>query len=189
MAKRLFLLFLIASIGVICSPRGLMATDSFVSGAPVFDAVETVAIEEPEPEPEAPVVAAPAAGYAPQIMNYTVTIQSGEMVAHGLSYGDIYKTGRLVYGHNSSNLLGNLVYRSIGETISVTEGGVTQNYQVVNMVTYEKTADGYLNNDPYLMGDITYTAMGYDIALMTCAGVSYGNGDASHRLVVYANAV
>ena len=27
----------------------------------------------------------------------------------------------------------------------------------------------------------------YDLALMTCYGTSYGNGDASHRLVVFAN--
>ena len=54
---------------------------------------------------------------------------------------------------------------------------------------YEKTADGYLNGDPYLMGDIVYGAMGHSVALMTCAGKMIYPNDATHRLVVYADAL
>ena len=54
---------------------------------------------------------------------------------------------------------------------------------------YRKTEDGNLENDRGLMTRIANTALGYDVALFTCHGTSYGNGDASHRLVVFANAV
>ena len=86
-------------------------------------------------------------------------------------------------------MLGDLAYRYVGEVITITEGGVIANYQVTDIVTYEKTADGYLNGDRGLMGRIMRSAMGHTVALMTCAGTSYGNGDASHRLVVYADAI
>ncbi|MDO5451881.1 MAG: hypothetical protein Q4F56_02225 [Candidatus Saccharibacteria bacterium] len=187
MSKRLFLLSIFGIVfGLITSSEALTAADSFVPVEPDFHAVETVPLPEPEPEPEPE---APAAPVMPQLANYTVTIQTAEIVAHNLSYYDIYKTEKLVYGHNSNNLLGSLAYRYAGETFTITEGGVTRNYRVAAVVTYAKTADGYLNGDPMLMGDIMRTAMGYDVALMTCAGTGYGNGDASHRLVVYADAI
>ena len=196
MGKRLFLLLIISFIGIINTPSILMATDAVEAENPVFNAVETVPLPEPEPEPVSPAVqyAAPAAGYvttpvAPQITNYTVTVYSGTIVADNLSYYDIYKTNKLVYGHNSYNLLGNLVNRYVGETITITEGGVAQTYRVSDIVLYEKTSDGYLNHDRTLMGRVMRTAMGHSVALMTCAGTSYGNGDASHRLVVYADAI
>ena len=192
MAKRLFLLFLVCVFEMTGLSLDLTAADTFVSGMPDFAAVETVPEPEPEPEPEPAAPLAPVAGYevpVKQTVNYTVTIYSGEMVVHNLSYGDLYKTGKLIYGHNSSNLLGNLGHLSIGEVFTITEGGVTSNYQVTNMVMYEKTPDGFLNGDWDLMGQIMRTAMGNDVAIMTCAGQSYGNGDASHRLVVYANRV
>lgn len=202
MGKRLFLLLIVGFMGIINTPEILMATDSVVAENPVFNAVETVPLPEPEPEP-APEpksvsltvqYAAPVAGYAtmpatPQITNYTVTVYSGTIVADNLSYYDIYKTNKLVYGHNSYNLLGNLSNRYVGETITITEGGVTQTYRVSDVVLYEKTSEGYLNHDRTLMGKIMRTALGHSVALMTCAGTSYGNGDASHRLVVYADAM
>ena len=202
MGKRLFLLLIVGFIGIINTPEILMATDSVVAENPVFNAVETVPLPEPEPEPtpEPESVsltvqyAAPVAGYAttpatPQITNYTVTVYSGTIVADNLSYYDIYKTNKLIYGHNSYNLLGNLSNRYVGETITITEGGVAQTYRVSDVVLYEKTSEGYLNHDRTLMGRIMRTAMGHSVALMTCAGTSYGNGDASHRLVVYADAI
>ena len=34
-----------------------------------------------------------------------------------------------------------------------------------------------------------YNGATYDYILMTCAGTNYGNGDASHRLILMANEV
>ena len=192
MGKRLFLFIIAGIMGLVCGPSMMTTADTVqVIGIDNTGVVETV----PEPEPEVETTpAAPAAGYAPtvyaapevpQIANYTVTAYSGSIVVNP-SYADIYRTGNLIYGHNTGGLLGSLANRYVGEVFTITEGGVAQNYRVTAMVTYEKTADGYLNGDPYLMGKIVY---GSSLALMTCAGVNYGNGDASHRLVVYAEAM
>ena len=189
MGKRLFLIICASLFGAYVGSNVLMATDK-VDVVRIDDAkaVETVPLAEPEPVPAS--VRTPIAGVAkPQMINYTVGVHSGEMIAHNLSYSTLYKTGLLIYGHNTANLLGNLGSLGVGSNFTVTDGGVTTRYVVSAKVLYEKTADGYLNSDPYLMGDIVTTAMGHNLALMTCAGTSYGNGDASHRLVVYADAV
>lgn len=191
MGKRLFLLLIGGLIGVVMSPRALIAADRIEAQQPDFDAVETVELPVEKPV-EAKTISVPAPKQIEQVkqpVNYTVTVYAPEMVAHGLSYSDIYKTGKLLYAHNSGNLFGGLGGLNIGEVFYVTEPGGTKAYQVATKVLYNKTADGYLNNDPYLMGNIVYTAMGHDLALMTCAGVSYGNGDASQRLVVFAKAM
>lgn len=198
MGKRLFLLIFAGVMGLVSSSELLTAADSYVASAPEFHAVETVLPPEPEPEPVAvKTYNAPATGYAPaapQVVNYTITTYINSATdyantASNLSYNSIYKFRKLVYGHNSANLLGNLSARYAGEVFTITEGGVAKNYQVVAIATYAKTADGNLENDPNLMRNIAYSALGHDVALMTCAGQSYGNGDASHRLVVYANAI
>ena len=192
MSKRLFLLFLFTvTFGLAASPDFLTAADAPLPISPDFHAVETVPLPEVEakPAPEIVVPEVVSTPTVPQVANYTVTIYSSEMVAHNLSYSDIYKTGKLVYGHNSGNLLGNLSCRYVGEVFTITEGGVARNYVVSDIGLYEKTADGFLNGNKGLMGRIMRSALGHDVALMTCAGTSYGNGDASHRLVVYADAV
>ena len=203
MAKRLFLLLFVSLIGVISTPSFLTATDS-VDVIRVDDskAVETVIPPEPEPEPEPepapepepePVAAAPAAGVAEtkRVRNYNVTIVKAakDIVATNLSYYDIYRSGKFIYAHNSANLLGNLGSLSYGEIFTITEFGVTRSYQVMDKVVYEKAANGYLNGSIDLTKDVEWYANGYDISMMTCYGTVYGNGDASHRLVVFANEI
>lgn len=198
MAKSLFLLIIANLIGVMVNPLVLTATDTVVvNGLNTARVVETVPLPEPEPEPEpvkastpvAPAVVAVETPKAPQTVNYTVTVQTNSMIANGLSYSDIYKFRKLVYGHNSWNLLGNLVYRYAGENFTITENGVATNYRVAEVAIYEKTADGSLNGDKRLMARIANSAMGHSIALMTCSGTPLGNGDATHRLVVFADAI
>ncbi len=199
MAKRLFLLFCL--IGLSLVPEFLTATDVVnVVGIDDSKAVETVFLSEPEPEskPEpgpAPVVAkAPVAGVTttvanPKIVNYNVTIVTDKIVAKNLSYSDIYRTGKFIYAHNSSNLFGNLKYLNIGDVFTITESGVAQKYQVIDKVIYEKADNGYLNGSKRLTKEVEIYANGHDISIMTCSGTAYGNGDASHRLVLFANAV
>lgn len=194
MGKRLFLLIIASLIGVINAPRILMATDTVgVTGLNPEGIVETVPLPEPEPEPEPVVTKAPVAGAqqapVPQVVNYTVTIYTSSIVADNLSYGDIYKTNKLVYGHNTMALLGSLRNLSVGQVFTITEGGAVKSYRASDKVTYDKTADGYLNGNAALMGSIMRTALGHDVALLTCAGEPRGNGDATQRLVVYADAV
>lgn len=213
MAKRLFLLLFSALIGIINAPEILMASDEFdLSGLSNAGIVETVpVVEEPVVDtsvPEETAIESSAANVAesagqeayyaqvvvPQKVNYTVSFYINNKreymnTAYNLSYDGLYKFKKMIYGHNSWNLLGNLVNRYVGEVFTVTEGGAVRDYQVMAIQVYQKTADGNLENDPGLMNNIATTALGYDLALFTCYGTSYGNGDASHRLVVFANAV
>ena len=191
MGKRLFLLIILSLMGAIATPTILTAADDVVvAGVSNTGVTETVPVAEPEPVTEVDYApAAPAAGYVtatPQAANYTVTGYSGGIEVNPVG---IMKTGNLIYGHNSSGILGSLAYRYVGEVFTITEGGVARNYQVAAIAMYEKTADGYLNGDPYLMGDLVYGAMGHSVAMMTCAGQMLGNGDATHRLVVFADAI
>ena len=199
MAKCLFLLLIASFIGVVSAPDFLMA-DNFLVKSPGADAVLTVE-PEPEPEPEpTPVITRVASSprqpvyAAPALANYAVSFYIGSAdeynnTAYNLSYAGLYKYNKMIYGHNSRNLLGSLSSRYVGENFTITEGGIARNYVVTKIQTYQKTADGYLNGDKRLMNQIANTALGYDVALLTCAGTIYGNGDASHRLVVFANAV
>lgn len=206
MAKRLFLLLFSAFIGIIGGPEVLMASDSYeLTGISNAGVVETIPVEEPavevaeESAAPAPITTttyvAPAPVYvAPQIANYTVSFYINSVdeytnTVNSLRYDGIYKFRKMIYGHNTGNLLGNLTSRYVGENFTITEGGVTKQYVVSDIQIYRKTEDGYLENNRKLMSNIANTAMGHDIALFTCYGTSYGNGDASHRLVVFANAV
>lgn len=189
MARSLFL-FIITAITVLVNPIALSAANEVaVTGLNPAGMVETVPLPEPEPEPVYdPVYVVPV------VQNYTVGAYIGSVgefnsVANNLSYSYIYKYNKMIYGHNSAGLLGSLAYRYVGETITITEGGVTNNYVVSAIAMYAKTADGFLEGDKHLMTSIANTALGHDVALLTCAGTSYGNGDASHRLVVYADRV
>ncbi|MBR3248888.1 hypothetical protein IKF89_02570 [Candidatus Saccharibacteria bacterium] len=195
MARRLFLLLFSAVMGITVMPDMLASADSFELTGANFREVETVPL--PEPEPEVATTAIPVAYEVPvsvsQQVNYTVTAYSGEILADGLSYSDIYKTGNLVYGHNSANLLGNLGSLGVGSEFTITEGGVARAYQVANVVLFEKN-DGklQLNGQGSFMKAVAgakFYGAQYDVAVMTCAGTAFGNGDASHRLVVFANAI
>ena len=214
MAKRLFLLLFICLTGMIYSSDFLAATD-VVDLKRVDDsmAVETVPLPEPEPEPVVEVayepvysepaysepvysepayeepVYAPTAGVAPSYVNYNVTIATDYIVGTGLSYYDIYRTGKFIYGHNTSNLLGSIIYLNPGDVFTITEGGAVKTYQVTDKIVYEKAENGYLNGSKALTKQVELKANGYDISMMTCYGTMYGNGDASHRLVVFANQI
>ena len=108
-----------------------------------------------------------------------------------------------LYGHNTSAVFDVLYGVRIGEVFTVVYNGYTTTYQVRDVVIYRKTGDTTLQVDDVNSGingedvPMKYVAKGqekymgvqYDIALMTCYGTSYGNGDASHRLVIFADAI
>lgn len=196
MAKGLFLLLMSNIIGLVFGVSFLSATDTVDVKKPGFSAVETIIeknkVENDFIESSNDSSVEYLASYSNPVFyptNYTVTAVTGEIVAYP-SYYDIYRTGKFIYAHNSSGLFGNLNYLEYGEIFTITEGGVTQSYQVMDKVVYEKSLEsGLLNGSKSLTKAVEYEANGYDVSIMTCYGTIYGNGDASHRLVVFANAV
>ena len=115
-------------------------------------------------------------------------------------YGDHF-----IYGHNTSDVFGNLASLPNGTRFTVSLNGTTKTYQIVGRdlqekshfegVTLHKTVTSGLTmtTKMKIMTAITrygeYDGNFYDYIIMTCAGTSYGNGDASHRLVIFANEV
>ena len=142
MLRKLILLIFASLITMMMSPSVLTAADTVkVNGVSDAKAVETVV-----PEVAEPVVAkVPAAGYvtpsAPVISNYAVMSYVGsfdefERIAYSLDDEVIYKFQKMVYGHSRSTALSNLGSKYAGETITVTEGGVTTSYKVAASVHY-----------------------------------------------------
>ena len=75
---------------------------------------------------------------------------------------------------------------------TLTENGLTTTYRVTGITVFEKnptTKTLQLNGSGSYMRPLVENAMGHSVALMTCSGTSYGNGDASHRLVVFADKI
>lgn len=217
MARRLFLLFLICVSGIINTSGFLMSADGVgLIGLDEAKVVETVPLPEFEPvadvttpvvyettsifhepaayvEPVSDVAAITSstiavAGRLLEIVDVSDTaVDSGN---HVNKYGD-----KFLYGHNSAGVFGGLVNLGVGNIFTVSYGGVSRNYQVAKIVVYEKDAEtGKLRLDGAgnYMRSVANARSGdvwYDLSLMTCYGISYGNGDASHRLVVFANAI
>lgn len=209
MANRLFLLIIAGLIGVVCNPVALTATDNYAAtGLDDSNIVETVPLPEPEPVPEperGPVpepVKAPATGYT-----YTPPANSIQYAGRVIQIVDVGNTSvdagghvnkygsRFLYGHNSWSVFGALPGLGAGSTFVVSYAGATTTYRVARTVVFEKNPEnGLLQIDKfgdymYSVASGIYDGVQYDMALMTCYGESYGNGDASHRFVVFANAV
>lgn len=102
---------------------------------------------------------------------------------------------RFYYGHNTGAVFGGLVNYGVGSSFSIYYGGVLRNYRVAKVMIFEKNvSNGHLelNGSGNYMRSVADARSGgvqYDVSLMTCYGTSYGNGDASHRLVLYANEI
>ena len=210
--KYLILTLISSFIGIIGAPEFLMADNavSTISDLNPANIVETV-IPEPEPEPEpepapepvyysyvayAPAAPAPApVVYAPanhlDIAGRSLTVEYTPSTA--VNAGDVVKfyNNKFLYGHNTGNVFGFLPSVGVGTVFSLTYEGVTTNYQVMEKVEYAKASPTSLslNGQEVAMSFIAKGKNIYNLTLMTCSGVSYGNGDASHRLVLFANAI
>lgn len=193
MAKRLFLLTIISLLEVILAPYALMAADSFEVKEPAFNAVETVVESIASVVVVEPVYVAPAnsitiAGRTIEIVQVGSTaVDSGN---HVNKYGD-----RFLYGHNSGAVFGGLVNVGVGSVFAVSDGGVATNYRVMDVIIYEKNmSNGLLQingagNYMKPVANARGNGVQYDLSVMTCYGTMYGGGDASHRLVIFANAI
>lgn len=211
MGKRLFLLLFSAFMGIFICPEFLVATDSVPLNQPEFNAVKTVEKKkEPKIEP-APVITYSYASVntvkpvpVPVIPRNNISIagrtlevvQVGDTTVDAGNHVNRYG-GSFLYGHNTGAVFGILYNVGVGSTFSVTIDGITTNYRVSEIVIYEKnTGNGRLEKNG--KGNYMYsvasalnkdTGAQHSISLMTCYGTSYGNGDASHRWVVFADKI
>lgn len=217
MFKKTLIILLSSFLGIVGSPDFLLASDDVdVVDLDQAKVVQTI-IPEPEPEPEptpapapvnttvnrpvaristAPAVSAPAApSNHLDIAGRSLTVEYTNSTA--VNAGNVVKffNNRFLYGHNSGAVFGFLPSVGVGQTFSLTYNGVVTTYRVTNKVEYAKTSSTTLGigSTNYKMGHV---ANGYDpnevrhsIVIMTCSGTSYGNGDASHRLVLFADAI
>ena len=204
MARSLFLLIISSIIGAICNPIILAAADDVaLSGLDNAGVVETVPLPEPEP---VVIAKAPDAGVVRSSINVTpvapVYANSLTIAGRTLEVVDVANTavdagghvnryGKLLYGHNSAGVFGVLSSIGVGSVFTVTNGGMATSYVVREVATYAKISDTKLELDGvgYRMTAIVNAKGRYSLALMTCAGEMYGNGDASHRLVIFADAI
>lgn len=95
--------------------------------------------------------------------------------------------GKFYFGHNSSFLLGGLANMNNGSVFSITTNEVIHYYRVEHLETVEKTS--IMNGEMVDIAMARWNGRSYSVSLMTCAGQSYGNGDASHRTLVFANEI
>ena len=161
-----------------------------VESEPVITVSEPVAVV-PEPVAVTPEPVANQISIAGRVLNIvdvdSTLVDSGDHVNH---FGK-----KFYYGHNSASVFGGIVNLGIGDTFSITYDGATTSYRVAETVIYEKnTSNGLLqlNGEGDYMWYVSKARRGtkrYDVSLMTCYGTSYGNGDASHRFVIFANAM
>lgn len=98
-----------------------------------------------------------------------------------------------MYGHNYSNIFGILAYLPDGTRFTVTLNGETKNYQIVGRAILDYTDPSrpdYAQKHMYSLAVLgAYQGISYDYIMMTCAGQSLGGGNATHRLIVFANEV
>lgn len=212
MARKLCLILISMLLAVATNPMFLTAADEVqVVELDPSNIVETVPL--PEPVVETPVsqptydvvsyAAAPAVTVAPApvetVMPYDAISVAGRVLPivdiadTAVDAGDhVNKYGaKFLYGHNSPAVFGGLVNLGVGNVFMVSYGGVTSTYQVGEVQIFEKTSETTLSSNGlnYRMSAIVNGKGRYDMVLMTCYGTMYGNGDASHRLVVFANQV
>lgn len=210
--KRIILLFVVLVEIFLANNTCLTATETPVAQSVDFsNAVQTIEINDAENIESESVIAeisAPRADIAEDIyyapaLNYiniagrTINIENVDSTA--VNAGDhVNKFGNFLYGHNSYSVFGSLNTLSEGETFVVALDGVSQTYIIKRIVLYEKVsqtllhevgADSNLSMSFVARAKTSAKADPYDLSIMTCAGTSYGNGDASHRLVLFADKI
>lgn len=215
MGKSLFLFGLSMLLGVANCSNVLMAADDVMPKSPVFiDPLTVEIVEKPVMRTNqttmasAPVYTALAnpVPAVPVYPVYTVPANYIAIVGRTIEIVDVATTGenagnhvnryngKFLYGHNSPGVFGSILGLGVGATFSVTSNGATKNYMVASTEMFEKNSTtGQLQKDGAgsfmnVVANASYRGT-YDLALMTCAGVSYGNGDASHRFVIFAKMV
>ena len=128
-----------------------------------------------------------------QIGGNSIPIQKTNTTKENASYPVVWHYqhstgGKMLYGHNSANVFGVLSNLPVGTVFSVTVDGTTVNYQIQHkeIVTKYQYETGAMLD--YIFDGI-YNGAKYDLNLTTCAGSLTDGGDATHRLIVFANRI
>ena len=110
-------------------------------------------------------------------------INAGSMVARYIN-GSKYR-GQFYYGHNSAQVFGGLANLSVGSTFTINLDGTDYHYRIAKIETVAND-DTLASNMKKVASGKDYNGTQYDVTLMTCAGTPYGDGNATHRTIVYA---
>lgn len=110
-------------------------------------------------------------------------INAGSMVARYIN-GSKYR-GQFYYGHNSAQVFGGLANLSVGSTFTINLDGTDYHYRIAKIETVAND-DSLASNMKKVASGKDYNGTQYDVTLMTCAGTPYGDGNATHRTIVYA---
>lgn len=110
-------------------------------------------------------------------------INAGSMVARYIN-GSKYR-GQFYYGHNSAQVFGGLANLSVGSTFTINLDGTDYQYRIAKIETVAND-DSLASNMKKVASGKDYSGTQYDVTLMTCAGTPYGDGNATHRTIVYA---
>jgi LPXTG-site transpeptidase (sortase) family protein len=110
-------------------------------------------------------------------------INAGSMVARYIN-GSKYR-GQFYYGHNSAQVFGGLANLSVGSTFTINLDGTDYYYRIAKIETVVND-DTLASNMKKVASGKDYNGAQYDVTLMTCAGTPYGDGNATHRTIVYA---
>ena len=203
MFKKTLILLLSSFFTIAGAPEFLIASEDVeVNSINNANIVQTVV-----PEPVKTVVSTPvtrttkttvAKAAAPKPAANRLNIAGRSLVVEyspntGVDAGRVVKfyNNKFLYGHNSAGVFGFLPSVGVGQTFTLTYTGVTTTYQVMEKVEYAKSSPTTLNLNgrDYSMAYIAKGMNKYSLTLMTCSGRSLGGGDATHRLVLYANAI
>lgn len=214
MLKKIFIILFSAFLGISGNPEILMASDSVaVTGLDDTGVVKTVEVvaETESAEAKAEVIKSETPAQVvvvqpkPVVVTPSVPANNIKIAGKTLRIEDVDSTlvdsgdhvnkygKKFLYGHNSWAVFRGLYNMVAGNTFTVTYGGVTKTYQVAQVVIFEKNGNRLqINGAGNYMVSVSkarYQGTNYDLSLMTCYGTSYGNGDASHRLVIFANEI
>lgn len=206
MFKKTLILLLSSFFTIASGPEFLNASkDIQVSGINNDKIVQTVV-----PEPVKPVVKTPvrtarttaaraaASKATPRVVANRLSIAGRNLTVEyssntAVDAGNVIKfyNNKFLYGHNSANVFGFLPSVGVGSVFSLTYNGVTTNYRIMEKVEYAKASPTTLslNGREFSMAYIAKGMNKYNLTIMTCSGKSLGRGDATHRLVLYANAI
>lgn len=218
MKKYVVAVILASIMGIMVNPELLSADDKVaVQGIAGLGTVQTVVAEANEAFilDETPKTLSPVTTATPVAVTRTATVTSTtqaivQTVEDNIkiagktlqiqsvgdtsveSGGHVNSIGKLLYGHNSGAVFGGLAGLSVGNTFTVTRNNVTTTYRIASKTVYERqelTVGKRENGFQTLMAMIRDGALGHSVALMTCAGQDLGGGDATHRLVIFADAI